>query len=213
MTDTDNKALARYVPQLRGLKWWTRVTDGRNGGLDSQERFKQAVEMLEHAAHNWRNPRLYHLCLKGASPAHYSALLAEFCRMVRRDGGKVAYKASIEHDSLKQTHMHAFVVTDSGNRMPSRYITAKDEDGVAKPSMLRRALRLAQVDSQALEVTVCPPATQFAVFIQFNQTNNSLLDEACEWCSYAFKARSKVKGGTCYSGSRTPRARAQPTSD
>lgn len=206
MIDSDSRVLARYVPQLRGLKWWTRVTDGKNGGLDSQERFKQTVAMLEHAAHNWRNPRLYHLCLKGATAAQYSALLAEFCRMVRRDGGKVAYKASIEHDSDKQLHMHAFVITDSGNRMPSRYITAKDEDGIAKPSMLRRALRLAQVDNQSIEVMVCTPVSQFAVFIQFNQTNNSLLNEACEWASYAFKARSKVGSGECYSGSRTPRA-------
>lgn len=207
----ENKEFAKYVPQLKGRRWITKVCDGGvskfkpNGGLHSQEKFKEGIAMLENAAHAWRNPRLYHFCLTGASVPQYAALLASFKRMAERQGIRVEYKTCVELDDKKALHLHAMVVTDTGDKMPSRYITTSKEEGVDKPTLLRKAIRKAQVDCPGLVLWVCRPASGDTAYIQFNQTNNELLNDACEYLSYLYKARSKPTSGEIYSGSRSRR--------
>lgn len=207
----ETKELARYVPQLQGRKWITKVCEGgggkfkSNGGLHSQEKFKEGIAMLEYAAHNWRNPRLYHFCLTGATVPQYSALLSQFKLMAERQGIKVEYKTCVELDDKKALHLHAMVVTDTGDKMPSRYITTSTEEEVDKPTLLRKVIRKAQVDCPGLVLWVCRPASGDTAYKQFNQTNNALLNDACEWISYLYKTRSKPTSGEIYSGSRRRR--------
>lgn len=206
--------LAKYVPQLEARKWVTRVCSGGdgqfqpNGGLDNQERFKEFVAMLTRAAHHWRNPRVYHLCLTGGTVKQYSAVLTEFKRSAERKDVKVEYKTAIELDSSKQLHLHCFLVMSTGDKRPSSYITASKEEGVIKPSLLRQAVRLAQVDCPSLALWVCRPQSKSKVtaYIQLNQTNNEYLNEACTWGSYLYKKRSKGTSGPRYGSSR----RAKP---
>lgn len=204
----ETKELARYVPQQIGKKWITKVTAGGvgdryNGGLHSQEHFKKATAMLTNAAHTWRTPRLYHLILTGADADQYNAFLAEFCRMLRRADVDRDYVACIEHDAIKRLHMHCFIVIGTKDKKPSRYITIANGDDVAdKPSTLQQALRLAQVACPALMVRVQRPASASTVFMELNQSNNHLLNEACEWLSYYAKVRSKPLSGRCYYASK-----------
>lgn len=211
--NTPVKELARYVPQIRNKRWFTKVCDGSdylgrdNGGLHNQERFKQAVAMLEHAAHNWRNPRLHHIIQTGANVATYQRLLNEFCRRLRRAGVLCDWVRCIEIDSTKGLHCHAMLVISTPNTLPSRYLTTANEHGKEKVSLLRQVVRDAQADNQDLKVRVQAPASHPTGFIQFNQTNQQLLNDAVEWCSYIFKVRSKPTTGQCYQSSRSARRR------
>jgi len=201
------KELVQYVPQIKNKRWFTTVCDGGdNEGIDDQEKFKSAVAMLEYAAHHWRNPRLYHIIQTGATPATYQAVLNKFCQKLRRAGGQCEWKSCIEFDIDKGLHSHAMIVIETPGTLPSRYITTRNESGKEEVSMLRHVVRGVQIDCQDLKVRVQAPASQrLAGCIQFNQTNQELLNEAVEWCSYIFKKRSKPTSGECYKSSRPAR--------
>lgn len=209
--NTQVKELARYKPRIKNKKWTTIVCDGRgNGGIQSQRQFKKLIAMLENAAHTWRNPRLFHLVLKGATPTIYAQLLTKFCRRLRDAGAKCEYIAATEQDSEKGLHQHVMLVM-STTRKPSRYIVAANEDGKVDASMLRQVVREVQAECNTLACRVQRPASRATSFIEMNQTNNELLNEAVEWASYIVKARSKLPAaeGRCYSSSRPERRRAQ----
>lgn len=160
--------------------------------------------MLEHAAHNWRKPRLYHLVLTGATEPTYTQLLLRLCRKVRSAGAEYNYKACLETDTTKGLHCHVMLVLSTTSK-PERFITKADESGkTERVSLLRQVVREVQTDCPDLKVRVQPPASQPVPYIEFNQTNNELLNEAVEWCSYIFKARSKPQG-RCYLSSRPAR--------
>lgn len=210
MDQVNQKELAHYTPRLRNKKWVTKVCDGRdyqgreNKGIHDQEQFKKAVAMLEHAAHNWRNPRLYHLVLTGATEPTYKQLLLRLCRKVRSAGAKCNYKACLETDTTKGLHCHVMLVLSTTSK-PERFITKAEEFGkTERVSLLRQVVREVQTDCPDLKVRVQPPASQPVSYIEFNQSNNELLNEAVEWCSYIFKARSKPQG-RCYLSSRPAR--------
>ena len=201
------KALARYVPRIKNKKWSTIVCDGnKNGGIHDLRQFKKLIAMLEHAAHHWRNPRLYHLILTGATRAIYSQVMDKFCRKLRATGALCDYKACIEHASDKGLHQHVMLVMSTDKR-PSRYITAADETGVVEASLLRRVVREIQAQCNTLACRVQPPASRTVAYIELNKTNDEFLNEAVEWASYVVKARSKLPAseGRCYYSSRPAR--------
>lgn len=200
------RILVQYKPTVHNMKWVTAVCSGNNNkGIDDQERFKKAVAMLEHAAHNWRNPRLFHLVMTGADRSAYQQLLTRLCRKVRSTGAQCDYKYAIELDNDKGLHCHVMFVLSSPRR-PQHFFTIADESGVTDASLLRRVVREVQADHPDLKASVQRPQSQPKplYYIEFNQTNNELLNEACEWCSYIFKSRSKPKG-QCYGSSRPAR--------
>lgn len=200
---------ALYIPTVHNLKWTTAVCSGNgNQGIHNQEQFKKAVTMLEHAAHNWRSPRLFHVVMTGATKSVYQQLLTRLCRKVRSTEALCDYKAAIELDSTKGLHCHVMLVLGNITCKPERYFTRADESGAIDASLLRQVVREVQADCQSLKVSVQPPQSQPVPYIEFNQSNNDRLNEAVEWCSYAFKARSKPKG-SCYMSSRPARRPAQ----
>jgi hypothetical protein len=204
--NTQKKVLAHYTPRIRNKKWFTTVCDGNNNqGIHDQEQFKKAVSMLEYAAHNWRNPRLFHLVMKGATVPTYKQLLLRLCRKIRGAGASCDYKACIEIDSDKGLHCHVmFVLGNTATSKPERFITRANESGKVEVSLLRQVVREVQTDCADFKVSVQPPASQPVPYIEFNQTNNDLLNEAVGWCSYIFKVRSKPQG-RCYLSSRPAR--------
>ena len=207
------RELARYVPQIKNKRWFTKVCDGSdylgraNGGLHDQEQFKKAVSMLERAAHNWRRPRLFHIIQTGSNVSAYQKLLNEFSDRLRRAGVLCEWVRCIEFDSTKGLHCHVMMVISTPDTLPSRYLTTANEHGKEKVSLLRQVVREVQADSQDLKVRVQAPASHPGGFIEFNQTNQQLLNEAVEWCSYIFKLRSKPTSGQCYQSSRPARRR------
>lgn len=207
--NTQVKQLAKYVPRIRDRKWTTTVCDGRgNGGIHSQRQFKKLIAMLENAAHTWRNPRLFHIILTGATPTIYAQLLTKFCRRLRDAGAQCEYMAATEQDSEKGLHQHVMLVMGTTLK-PSQYIVAADEHGKEKASMLRQVVREVQGECSTLTCRVQRPASRTTSFIELNQTNNEFLNEAIEWASYIVKARSKLPAaeGRCYTASRPERRR------
>lgn len=210
----ENRVLVSYTPTKLNQRWTTRVCSGNgNLGIHHQERFKEAVNMLLMAAHNWRNPRLYHIVLTHSTLPTYQKVLNSITDKLRGAEVLVEYKASLEtQNDSKGTHMHVMMVVSTGDKRPSRYITACNEVGKEDPSLLRQAVRKAQADNPDLRVRVQSPASSTQCFLQLNQTNQDMFNEAVEWCSYIYKARSKP-AGACYYSSRATRRPAQVADD
>lgn len=205
MEEVKSRKLVKYVPKLDGRKWVTRTTQGRgNGGLHRQEEFRKGVEMLEHCAHSFRNPRLFHVCFTGATVAIYRLALRRFCRVLRAEGVNYRWKGAVEHDAEKGLHMHVMIVLEGGNRQTHRFITSSDETAkLENESALRKAVRHTWSECSLLDYHVNPPQSRRPLaFIQFNQSNTEFFDEAAEWLSYIYKARSKPESGTVYFSDR-----------
>jgi hypothetical protein len=205
MEEVKTKKLVKYVPKLLGREWITRTTQGNgNGGLHNQEEFRKGVEMLEWCAHNFRNPRLFHVCFTGAPVAIYRLVIKRFCRGLKMRGIRYRRKAAVEHDADKGLHMHLMIVLEGGNHQTHRVITSSDEDGkLENVSLLRKAVQHTWSECSLLEYHVNPPQSRKPLaFIQFNQSNMEFFDEAVEWLSYIYKARSKPESGTVYFSDR-----------
>lgn len=196
------RQLVKYVPKIRERKWYTEVTD-RHGGLHKQEEFRKGVEMLEYAAHNFRNPRLFHICLTGADLAIYQLTMIRFCRALAGAGVKYCYKAGLEYDSEKGLHFHVMIVLGT-EKQTHRYITSSEETGkIENESALRKAIRHTWNECCDLRYRVNSPQSRRPLaFIQFNQTNMDFFNEAVEWMSYIYKARSKPERGMVYFSDR-----------
>jgi hypothetical protein len=204
MEDNRSKSRVRYSPCKHGRKWVTRTTRGRNGGLHRQEEFKKAVRMLEHCAHHFRNPRLFHICFTGADLPVYQLVMRRFCRVLTMEGVAYKYKGAMEEDLEKGRHCHVMIVLGSKYQTP-RFITSKDERGKLEgESALRKAWRHTTAECSFLDYRVNAPRSRKGItaFLQFNQTNQDFFDEAVEWMSYIYKARSKPESGTVYFSDR-----------
>lgn len=210
----EDKVLVTYTPTKLNNKWTTRVCSGNgNLGLHNQEEFKKAIKMLLVAAHTWRNPRLYHIVLTHSTLPIYQKVLNTITDKLRSAGVLVEYKASLEiQNDSKGTHKHVMMVVSTGDKRPSKYITACNEVGKEDPSLLRQAVRKVQADNSDLRVSVRSPASSTQCFLQLNQTNQDMFNEAVEWCSYIYKVRSKPTG-PCYYSSRTTRRPASVADD
>jgi hypothetical protein len=197
------RRLVEYVPLTRGRRWITITTQGYNRGIHKQEEFKKGVAMLEHCAHTFRNPRLFHICFTRGSRYIYRLVMIRFCRALKAEGIQYAYKAAIEIDEEKGMHMHVMIVLGSNSQTP-RFITSANESWkVEGESALRKAVRHTWSECGTLRYRVNPPKSQAPLaFIQFNQTNQGLFDEAVEWMSYIYKARSKPDSGRIYYSDR-----------
>jgi hypothetical protein len=205
LEEVKTRTLVKYVPKIEGRKWITRTTQGGgNGGLHKQEEFRKGVEMLEHCAHSFRNPRLFHVCFTNASLAVYRLTMRRFCRVLKAEGVNYRWKAAVEHDAAKGLHMHAMIVLEGGDRQTHRFITSSDESAkMDNESALRKAVRHTWSECNLLEYRVNPPQSRRPLaFIQFNQSNMEFFDEAAEWLSYIYKARSKPDSGTVYFSDR-----------
>lgn len=197
------RMLVKYVPLLQRRKWITQNTIN-NGGIHKQEEFRKGVEMLEYAAHHFRNPRLFHICFTGADIDIYQLVLIRFCRALKGAEVQYHYKAALEFDSKKGLHLHVMIVLGTEDQTP-RYITSANETGkVENESMLRKAVRQTWNECCTLEYMVCPPKSRGGkvAFIQMNQTNMEFFNEAVEWMSYIYKARSKPESGQVYFSDR-----------
>lgn len=200
--NTRKKNLVRYRPLKRGRKWVTKVT-ANLGGLHKQEEFKKGVEMLEYCAHEFRNPRLFHICFTGANVPTYQLVMFRFRRTLQAEGVRYRYKAAVEQDRQKGLHCHAMIVLE-GEVQTKRFITAENESGKLEgESALRKAVRHTWSDCSTLDYHVCKPRSRLGLpFIQMNQTNQEFLDEAVEWLSYIYKAETKPQSGTIYFSDR-----------
>jgi hypothetical protein len=197
------KQLVKYVPTVQKRKWITQNTVN-HGGLHRQEEFKKGVEMLEHCAHNFRNPRLFHICFTGADLPTYQLVMVRFCRALSAQGVDYRYKAALEYDSEKGLHFHVMIVLGTSEQTP-RFITSANETGkLESESTLRKAVRQTWSECCTLAYKVCAPRSRSGkvAFIQFNQTNMEFFNEAVEWMSYIYKARSKPNNGTVYFSDR-----------
>jgi hypothetical protein len=211
MEKVRTRELVKYQPKLDGKKWITRTTQGGgNGGLHNQEEFRKGVEMLEWCAHSFRNPRLFHVCFTGAPVAVYRLVIRRFCRGLKMQGIRYRWKAAIEHDSAKGLHMHLMIVLEGGSHQTHRFITSSDEYGkLENVSLLRKAVQHTFSDCSHLRYRVNPPQSRRPLaFIQFNQTNAEFFEDAAEWLSYIYKARSKPETGTVYFADRQGGGRA-----
>jgi hypothetical protein len=209
MEETKTKKLVKYVPKLEGRKWITRTTQGnRNGGLHNQEEFRKGVEMLEFCAHKFRNPRLFHVCFTGATLENgvsvYRLALRRFCRVLKAEGVKYRWKAAVEHDEDKGLHWHVMIVLDAGQRQTHRFITSSNESGkLENESALKKAVRHTLSECSLLDYRVNSPQSRRPLaFIQLNQSNVAFFEEAAEWLSYIYKARSKPDARTVYYSDR-----------
>jgi hypothetical protein len=206
--EVTERQLVTYVPKKQGRKWITDVTRP-HGGLHKQEEFKKGVEMLEHCARNFRNPRLFHICFTGAYLYIYQLAMQRFCKVLKLEGIDYRYKAALEHDAAKGLHYHVMIVVGT-NQQTRRFITADDETGKMEcESALRKAVRHTWRECSHLDYSVNRPKSQGGLpFIQFNQSNQGFFDEAVEWMSYIYKARSKPDSGTVYFSDRQDDERA-----
>lgn len=200
--EATERQLVTYTPKKQGKKWVTDVTLP-HGGLHKQEEFKKGVEMLKHCAHNFRNPRLFHICFTGAHLYAYLLVMTRFCRVLKAEGVEYRYKAALEHDESKGVHYHVMIVLGT-DEQTGRFITATDESGkFENESTLRKAARQTWGECGSLDYSVNRPKSQGGLpFIQFNQSNQGFFDEAVEWMSYIYKARSKPASGTVYFSDR-----------
>ena len=205
MGEVERRMPVRYVPKLEGRKWVTKTTQGGdNGGLHKQEEFAKGVEMLKECARSFRNPRLFHVCFTAATVAVYQSVMRRFCRAVRAEGVDCKWKAATELDADKGLHWHVMLVLGCDYFDTDRFITANDESGeVENESTLRKAVRDGWRECSHLDYRVNRPRSQKGVpYIQFNQSNQDKFDEAVEWMSYAYKARSKPESGPVYFSDR-----------
>jgi hypothetical protein len=207
--ENNKKSLVRYSPRKCGRRWVTRTTGGRNGGLHRQEEFRKGVRMMEHCAAHFRNPRLFHICFTGADVPVYQLVMRRFCRALQAEGVQYKYKAAVEEDADKGLHCHVMMVLGC-EFQTHRFITSVDEAGkVENESTLRKAVRHTLDDCSLLDYRVNPPRFQKSLrrvaFIQFCQSNQRDFDEAVEWMSYIYKARSKPESGTVYFSDRQAR--------
>ncbi|RWA54701.1 hypothetical protein AU476_09205 [Cupriavidus sp. UYMSc13B] len=196
------KQYVKYVPKKQGRKWITDVTRP-HGGLHKQEEFKKGVEMLEQCARNFRNPRLFHICFTAASVYIYLLAMTRLCRVLKAEGIDYRYKAALEYDDSKGEHFHVMIVLGA-NQQTGRFITADDETGkIECESALRKAVRHTWSECANLDYSVIRPKSQGGLpYIQFNQSNQEKFDNAVEWMSYIYKARSKLASGTVYFSDR-----------
>lgn len=204
MTEVKTKHLVHYIPTIENKKWVTRNTKN-HGGLHRQEEFRKGIKMLEHCAHHFRNPRLFHLCFTGADLDTYQLVMQRFCRVLTAEKVDYRYKAVRELDSEKGLHFHVMIVLGAGNRQTHRFITSSNEDGkVENVSALRKAVIHTWNECQALKYRVNPPRSTSGKtsFLQFNQSNMEMFHEAAEWLSYIYKSRSKPESGTVYFSDR-----------
>jgi hypothetical protein len=199
---TNTKQLVKYIPTLQKRKWITTNTIN-HGGLHKQEEFKKGVEMLEYCAHNFRNPRLFHICFTGADSNTYQLVMIRFFRALAAEGVDYRYKGALEYDSKKGLHFHAMIVLGTEHQT-HRFITSSDETGkIEGESALRKAVRHTWEDCCTLAYRVNPPQSRKPLaFIQFNQTNMEFFNEAVDWMSYIYKTRSKPQSGTVYFSDR-----------
>jgi hypothetical protein len=204
MEEVKTRTPVQYVPKLEGRKWVTKTTTGGdNGGLHKQEEFAKGVEMLDECARTFRNPRLFHVCLTGAPVAVYQFVMRRFCRALKGEGVDYKWKAATELDADKGLHWHVMIVLGCDRFDTDRFITAKDEPEVENESTLRKAVRDGWGMCSYLDYRVNRPRSRKGVaYIQFNQSNQAMFDEAVEWMSYAYKARSKPAAGTVYYSDR-----------
>lgn len=195
---TTNKQLVKYIPKLQNRKWITRNTVN-HGGLHKQEEFKKGIAMLEHCAHNFRNPRLFHICFTGADLDTYQKAMIRFCRALSAQEVEYRYKAALEYDSEKGLHFHVMIILGA-DQQTHRFITSSDETGkIENESILRKAVRDTWSECCTLAYRVNPPLSRRPLaFIQLNQTNQEFFEEAVEWMSYIYKTRSKPKEGMVY---------------
>jgi hypothetical protein len=196
------KQLVKYIPTLRKRRWITLNTI-KHGGLHKQEEFRKGVEMLEYCAHNFRNPRLFHICFTGADLDIYQLVMVRFCRALSTQEVDYRYKAALEQDSEKGLHFHVMIVLGT-EQQTHRFITSSDETGkIENESALRKAVRHTWDDCCTLEYRVNPPLSRKPLaFIQFNQTNMEFFNETVEWMSYIYKSRSKPENGMVYFSDR-----------
>ena len=203
------KKLVRYIPKRNGRKWVTDVTNTeRNGGLYDQEEFRKAVEMMEAAAHYFRNPRLFHICFTGADLRIYKLVMKRLGRGLEAEGVDYCYKAALEVDSKKGEHFHVMLVLGT-HEQTYRFITHKDETyKIENESLLRKVVRHTWRDCADLAYSVNRPISQDGLpFIQFNQSNMELFNEAVNWVSYIYKANTKPEGRRVFFSSHMPKPR------
>jgi hypothetical protein len=182
-------------------------------GLHDQEEFKKGVEMLEWCAHKFRNPRLFHICFTGADVPTYQLVMERFRKALKAEGVRYKYKAAVENDSDKGLHCHVMMVLEA-KCQTARFITSRNESGKLEgESALRKAWRHTLAECSLLDYRVNAPQSRkgMTAFLQFNQSNQQFFDEAVEWASYIYKARSKPEAGTVYFSDRqdAPRVRGK----
>jgi hypothetical protein len=196
------KQLVMYTPILQNRRWITFNTVSQ-GGLHKQEEFRKGVEMIEYCAHTFRNPRLFHICFTGASLDIYQLVMTRFCRALRSQGVDYRFKAALELDNRKGLHYHVMIVLGT-DQQTHRFITSSNEkEKVENESCLRKAVRHTWEECSFLEYRVNPPQSRKPLaFIQFNQSNMDFFNEAVEWMSYIYKARSKSEHGQVYFSDR-----------
>jgi hypothetical protein len=113
--------------------------------------------------------------------------------------------------AIRGARLPGVVITETLNRylgtseQTPRFITSANETGrIENESILRKAVRQTWNECCTLAYKVCPPRSRSGkvAFIQFNQSNMEFLNEAVEWMSYIYKARSKPESGTVYFSDR-----------
>lgn len=203
----EGRKLVKYVPMMDGKAWITPNTV-KHGGLCDQEEFKKAVEMLEEAAHTFRNPRLFHICFTGADDTIYSRVRNRLCRLLKENDVDVCWKAALESDSDKGTHYHLMIVLGTSKQTYPYIRTGKESSGDENESLLHKAVRETWDECATLNYRVNPTRTG-AAFIQFNQTNMVKFNDAVDWFSYIYKKRSKGagKGKSTFFSSRKKRSK------
>lgn len=217
--------LVSYTPKKKGRRWITSVTSTENnGGLHNVAEFKKAVAMLTYCAHNLPNPRLHHVCFTGGNRAIYQLVIKRLCRVLRLEGVATRYSAALEEDKVKDVHCHLFIVLSSAEQQTTRFITAADESQkkVLGDSSLRKVVHHTLTECPTLKYRVMVPENpnvnesddgskpKKVGFLQFNKTNRAFFDNAVEWLSYAYKARSKPASGGVYLSDRQPKTCVKP---
>ena len=211
MPVAEPKQLVKYVPTIQQRKWITNNT-ANHGGIHKQEEFKKGVRMIEQCAHNFRNPRLFHICFTGAEENIYKTVMVRFCRLLTAAHVDYRYKAALEVDTTRGVHFHVMIVLGT-EQQTHRFITSSNErEKTENESALRKAVRRTWDDCTTLDYRVNAPKSRSGevAFIQFNQTNMVFFNEAVEWMSYIYKVRSKPSVGTIYfSGRQQKRTKTQ----
>lgn len=183
----------RYVPTKEGNRWVTRTCSGNgNMGIDDQSQFKSAVEMLEDAS-TWNNSMLNHIVLTGATDTTYKRFIERLSDRIRSPARK-HWKSAIEVDTHKGFHCHLMLLLSSDHH--ERLL------GEADNSTINRIKREIQATVPTFDVMRVQPKRHDMPYIPID---DSTFDDAAEWLSYIFKARSKAPGGNCYGSSRSRR--------
>ena len=169
-----------YSPTVLSNQWVTATTSANgNGGIDNQRKFKEGVMMLEKAISDYSNPLLLHLVLTHSTDNTYTSFISRLCRALKAKGIHTEYKACTELDSFKGQHVHIMLVVDT------------DTPGTV----------LEVVDKITVSVNATQPEFRVEVCEAHRHGNQPYialsiwtLQDAADWLSYIYKARSKLEG-------------------